>query len=188
MSQSMEFIMRWMTLSPFLIPFLSRTFANRFTPSSNCFQVISLLLFSLGTLSIRATSFGYNLAFLAKISPMWMSKFPISIPPFLRFRLRFRLRKYFSLIHGPQCNISQKNQQNSFFSFLLLLINKISKEGWFPSEERLGKKESLCPVCYALCYLEPAFAPFVRLNILIRPERTGGCRAQIKFFHIRIFP
>ena len=30
-----------------------------------------------GILSTRAISFGYNLAFLAKISPIWMSKFPM---------------------------------------------------------------------------------------------------------------
>ena len=36
--------------------------------SANCFQVISRLLSSAGTLSIRATSSAYILAFLASIS------------------------------------------------------------------------------------------------------------------------
>lgn len=72
--------MRCTTLAPFLTPFSNKTFAKRFARSSNCCHVISRLLLSAGILSIRATSSGYILLFLANISAMWIYIRAITCP------------------------------------------------------------------------------------------------------------
>ena len=87
----MEFIIKWRTLSPLLIPLLIRALATLLARSSNCFQVISFLIFLLGFSSISALSPGYTLAFLVaasatlEIQPKTGFLAGLRVPPSLRF-------------------------------------------------------------------------------------------------------
>jgi hypothetical protein len=52
---------------------LIKAWAQQLAASSNCLHVISLLRFSAGVRSMSAQSAGYKRAFLASISPIWIS-------------------------------------------------------------------------------------------------------------------